>query len=138
MGFLKEFGKCVYGKDFEESACATPLRKFLPTCMEAFLLLAYTNGYEKWRHDGLNGDKTTSPPFKFTENSRGARPCEGWSEEGVKLFDELYDLIKAQRQKRHSGEVFDRKLLLKCASKSRDNGREKHRNDLEDVEQYKV
>ena len=55
MDFLKEFGKAVYGREFKTTASAKTLSQFLPTCMEAFLVVAYENGYYKWKQEALAG-----------------------------------------------------------------------------------
>ena len=74
----------MYGKQFITQAHGKALSEFLTACMEAFLVVAYANGYDRWREEVLNpGNKESFPDFKFTSLPKGAKACEGWSNEGV-------------------------------------------------------
>jgi len=62
--FLLTFGKAVHGKDFLKRSISTPISQFMPEVLESFLILAYTNGYARWKND-VNCSSPTAIP---TEN----------------------------------------------------------------------
>ena len=142
IGFLQDFGKAVYGKTFHSNANARPLKGFFPTCMEAFLLVAYDNGYARWKQEELQKkegealEEDSLPDYKYTACSKGARTCEGWTEEGVALYDELFDKLSEQRQNSVFGTEFDKKFMISIAAAKKCNGRGEHRNDLDDIALY--
>jgi len=49
LQFVKTCGQAVYGRTFNIQGQTTPLSRFFPTALEAFLVLAYDNGYEVWK-----------------------------------------------------------------------------------------
>ena len=101
---------------------SNPISGFMPEALESFLMIAYTNGYDRWRNEvsrtsdssstiatvvadsNNNRDReadslisslssgTAAVPFRFTSNSQGAKKGEGWSKEGIKLHAALFDL----------------------------------------------
>ena len=136
--FLKYFGKAVYGRQFITQAHGKALSDFLTTCMEAFLVVAYANGYDRWKDEVLNPQSKTWPDYKYTSLAKGAKACEGWSEEGVKLYDDLYDMITRQRSNPNLGVAFEKQFMVKCATKVKSNGKRKHRNDWENVDEFEI
>ena len=102
---------------------SNPISGFMPEALESFLMIAYTNGYDRWQNEVLrtsdssstiatvvadsnnNRDReadslisslssgTAAVPFQFTSNSQGAKKGEGWSKEGIKLHAALFDKI---------------------------------------------
>jgi len=138
--FLKLFGKAVYGKEFIKMAHGKALSDFLPTCMEAFLVVAYANGYDRWKEEGLQERDTTRsnpvPEYKFTALAKGAKACEGLSEEGVNLYDDLYDIVAHQRAHPILGIAFEKQFMVRCAIKPKSNGKRKHRNDWDNAASF--
>ena len=104
----------------------------LATCSdESFLLLVLENNYERWVDEAewleTNKDKPKaerSPRHwaaaKYTNSGKSqfngrCRPCQGWSNEGYKRFNELHKLVKADRKGR---EEFEQELFEECQAKA--------------------
>ena len=142
IDFLKNYGKAVYGKLFITKAHSKALSQFLTTCMEAFLVVAYANGYERWKEEALRekneSRSNTIPSYRFTSFAKGAKACEGWSEDGVKLYDDLYDMITQQRSHPTFGTAFEKQFMVRCGPKAKSNGKRKHRNDWSNIEAFGV
>src|SRR5210317_1131652 len=115
--FLRGYGKAVCGRTFQLEAQTKTLSEFLPTSLEAFLVLCYENGYQMWKREAMRkkkekegnvgeeeeGTKDSGADkqdigFKFTSNARGAKRAEGWSESGLELFNKIFDEIDRQRK----------------------------------------
>jgi len=136
MKFLQDFAKTVYGKSFGVQSKSNMLSSFLPPGLECFLVLAYINGYEVWKSEGkrrrpntsLNEDSTDTsgedystdmscealhhlPKYKFTANGRGSKTGEGWTEEGLALYNGLASAICMQRKDLTSGATFESEFL---------------------------
>jgi len=139
MKFLQHFAKTVYGKTFAQESKTTLLSSFLQPGLECFLVLAYINGYEVWKSEGmrrrpntllntlLNDDNTATgssmisdlsseaqnhlPKYKFTANGRGSKTGEGWTEEGLALYNALRKAINVQRKDVTNGPTFDSDFL---------------------------
>ncbi|CAJ1929979.1 unnamed protein product [Cylindrotheca closterium] len=47
--FLKNFMRAIYGQKFTALSMKKTISGFVPECLEAFLVLAYDNGYEAWK-----------------------------------------------------------------------------------------
>lgn len=126
--FLRTYGKAVIGRTFAMEAQTRTLSEFLPTSLEAFLILAYENGYAMWKKEAINKlkdgrgrDKSGNSEeeeaeeevnFKFTSGARGSKRCEGWSDEGLALFNRLFDEIEKQRgDEEGTGLAFERDFL---------------------------
>jgi hypothetical protein len=84
------------------------LSKFVPISQEAFALLLYKNGYADWlwkHNEGVSSEDTDSserPGYKYTSamaTEGTAFTCRngGWSPEGMKEFNRLYDLVEQSR-----------------------------------------
>lgn len=136
------------------------LSEFLPTSLEAFLILAYENGYDMWRKEarnkqkesgltfndkesGADGDENSEEEavFKFTHSARGARRAEGWSNEGLCLFNKLFDAIDAQRKDEDgTGLAFERDFLAYDEDEAVGEGEDFRdvRNNWADSTQYQL
>ncbi|CAJ1931558.1 unnamed protein product [Cylindrotheca closterium] len=138
--FLRNFGKAIYGKAFKEECVVKTLSSFFPECLEAFMVLAYDNGYKVWKSiaekkmEGKGGptasagaseeasttssvgeqedNDTTFIGFKYTSNSRGSKRSEGWSQAGCDLYDQLWDTLEEQRRNPTLGEEFETAFLI--------------------------
>jgi hypothetical protein len=140
IDFLKSFAKAVYGRTYDDVSSTNTLSTVLTPCLEAFLLLAYENGYHVWKHEaerrvakqcqnpknvsddelsassssqgGLAYERVEQPVHKFTCNAMSARRGEGWSVEAYDLYDELFEAIEKQRSNKDIGPTFDQEYLL--------------------------
>jgi len=162
--FLKNFGKTVFGRTFSANSQTKHLSNFFPTALEAFLILAYENGYEMWKKaaadelrtkygsgimdhdedkDSVECDEETPKhvvSFKFTSDARGSKRAEGWSEQGLDLFNKLFDAIAGQRKLEETGIHFETEFMVFGNSEEdRAKGeqfRSPLRNDWGNREQY--
>ena len=138
MKFLHDFAKTVYGKSFLLESKTTLLSSFLQPGLECFLVLAYTNGYEVWKSEGIKRRSRTNtlvdeddstdtnsdgisdlsseaqnhlPKYKFTANGRGSKTGEGWTQQGLALYNGLASAICMQRKDLTSGATFESEFL---------------------------
>jgi len=138
MKFLQDFAKAVYGKNFGVQSKSNILSTYLPTSLESFLVLAYTNGYEVWKSEAkrrqrkirntlvdeistdTSGNDITDmsyeapnplPKYKFTANGRGSKTGEGWTEDGIALYNALFRAIRIQRKDLSNGITFEAEFL---------------------------
>jgi len=138
MKFLQNFAKTVYGKSFGVQSKSNMLSTYLPSGLEGFLVLAYTNGYEVWKSEGIKRRSRTNtlvdeddstdtnsdgisdlsseaqnhrPKYKFTANGRGSKTGEGWTAEGLALYNGLASAICMQRKDLTSGATFESEFL---------------------------
>jgi hypothetical protein len=75
--------------------------------MEAFLVTVYTNNYESWNQDDDEGGMRQ---VKLSGRKR-KEDCSGWTDAGVKLFDNFAKEIIEQRTNVYSGARFDEQLM---------------------------
>jgi len=63
---------------------------------------------------GPNGETTDTSfaAFKFTSDARGSKRAEGWSSEGLQLFNKLFDAIATQRKSVETGSKFETDFML--------------------------
>ncbi|CAJ1950964.1 unnamed protein product [Cylindrotheca closterium] len=113
ISFLRDFGKTVYGKKFDKLSKTRALNKFFPGVLEAFLLIAYENGYARWKQEVLKGpEEENTVPFKFTSSAKGSRCHEGWGRPATQLYTTLYETIGRQRIRSGLGSEFDRRFMI--------------------------
>jgi hypothetical protein len=116
---------------FNANSASLPLSDYLYTSLEAFLVVTYVNGYWKWlldlenkqgksssgdeadkENDEENGVSDITPESastkRFTNMSRGKGKYKGWAEEGMDLYNKIFDILKEQRKDNVAG--FDKKL----------------------------
>ena len=65
--------------------------------------------------------------FLYMGDSKGSRKYEGWSAEGMKMFNDMFDLIKLQRGR--PGCSFESRNLLKKIAAAPRIGRDRTAND---------
>lgn len=147
--FLLKFGKAVFGKGFEEFAVSRRLSNFFPPGLEAFLLIAYDNGYQMWcqgnstaqNFEDVDGSDITDSDeseryinegarFKYTNHAQGARKGEGWSKEGKIIYDALHGEIIKQREDDKLGNKFEKDFMFAATGKNVSNGKVENKNDL--------
>jgi hypothetical protein len=137
--FCEHFMDCVIpSNDWKLQARKNPMSVYVSGTLEAFAVLVYKNGYRKWEQEFPNrqeDDETEASSlttnsnnnrFLYTGDSKGSRKYEGWSAEGMKFYNEVFDLIGQQRRRR--GCTFERNLLKKLASKPKSGGRSREAN----------
>jgi hypothetical protein len=117
--FLFYIARRVEGKrNFDNDVARKKLTDMLHVGKEAFILLVYENGYERWSSVSTNGtmgvdvssssDATSEseetnarPGYKYTQGvnvTAMTRRNQGWSRQGCDRFAELYRKIKEDRQ----------------------------------------
>ena len=102
--------------------------------MEAFILVLYTNGYNAWMRDISIPDSdsevsnTSDASFRFTRNARGKAKYNGWSGDGIRLYNLVSKVLQAQRNR--PGCTFEKTLQQKCIETyTRGNNRGQARQD---------
>jgi len=160
--FVRAYGKTVFGRTFAANAKTKHLSRFFPTALEAFLVLAYENGYEMWKKTAagecqtrVNVDDNTEEvlddtnvatlhvaSFKFTSDARGSKRAEGWSEEGLDLFNKLFDTIACQQRNSKTGLEFETEFMVYGdIEEDKDKGgqfRSPLRNDWSNRDNYEI
>ena len=94
-----------------------PLQEWCPAAAEALLFLMIENSYEMWMEEAENDendDKTPTKMAKWTERRGSGRRFGGWSNEGIKRFNELYSEIKRRRRNKETGKNLEEKLMEKA------------------------
>ena len=75
----------------------------------------------KWKEaegDDLSSLSTDdSTAFRFTSSARGSRKYEGWTKEGMQLYNKVMEVLAGQRMREESGSTFDDKVLAKLSMK---------------------
>jgi hypothetical protein len=102
---------------------------YVSQTLEAFAVLVYSNGFEKWNEEfpvsedeGTEASSLTSGSrgncrFRYTSDSKGSRKYEGWSPDGMKLYNEVLVLVGNLR--RLPDCTFEQRLLKTLAGKPR-------------------
>ena len=69
-------------------------------------------------------DKETPPPPRmYTEKARGRGKFKGWSEEGMKLYKQMWNIIEKQREDTNNVilKEFDLKLMNRFKNSQKNN-----------------
>ena len=76
---------------------------------EAFAILIFENNYETWCDMVKRNNTKLSPVIqKYTNGGSSSgkngssRRYQGWNSEGIKRFNDLFDLVKADRESAHA------------------------------------
>jgi hypothetical protein len=100
----------------------------IATCSdETFLLLTLENNYARWTDEAIwikqnkeklakDQEKKQFAPARYTNSGKSqangrSRPFQGWARDGYIRFNELYQLVAADRRKRT---VFEKERLVMC------------------------
>jgi len=149
--FCENFLECVIPtKEYKLHAKRRCLSIFVSPGLEAFAVLVYKNSYSKWDEffgqdvddqteasSLTTGSGASGRAFLYTGDSKGSRKYEGWSAEGMTMFNDMFDLIKLQRGR--AGCTFERNLLKRIAAGTRigrdrtANNAPRVRNNVEDL-----
>jgi hypothetical protein len=135
------------------------LSTYMPRSLESFALMLYCNTYwknmrEHWKLSATtkeqNGEEdlssvTVDTSFGggsktlFTSDSRGSAKYDGWSHEGLTLYNNIYRVLGIQREKLITGAIFEKKMLATMRKKNSGSKR-KHceisvNNDINELEE---
>lgn len=148
--FISCFVKPVVGKRKFDSNCIKYLfSRYVTVSDEAFALLTFENNYERWLDMALknnwassdikplystggNGNQTPSKAQgkqKTKDNDSSATMYQGWSKQGIRRFNALYDLITEERSTR-AGFLFEEEFLQYMQEK-KNMARKKDRKEKE-------
>ena len=112
--FLKEV---MMDGEFKRKSVSEKMSSWVDTSLEAYLVVAYVNGYDKWLDEckkaivdppdevntdtsGLTQDTILSVSVvrtRFTSNGRGSGKNSGWSQVGIGLYNAVWDALQMQR-----------------------------------------
>lgn len=103
--------------------------EYIHRSLEAYLVLTYVNGYSCWKEEvdrdseDVQGQETASGSSTdmseltnvsrlYTDKARGKGKFKGWSANGMRLYNEMTDIIELQRKDTTKVELkeFDSKL----------------------------
>lgn len=108
--FLEYFLSSVVGKNhYKLYRCERLVSEFTTVSDEALAILIYENNIDTWKDMvDKNITKNSSVTKKYTNGgtSKGevasSRRYQGWSSNGIKRFNELFDLIRADCNSSHA------------------------------------
>ncbi len=123
--------RAVHGKSqYGEKVVKTLFGSLASPSQEAFIMLLYRNGYQKWVwiHDGYvsseasegsNGDTSDgSPGYIYTERtSEMTSRNGGWSRLGMLKYNDLYRKVKEDRVA--NGCAYDSEYMIHCVEKNK-------------------
>ena len=103
--FVEYFVSAVIGKThYKQNSCDKLLSQYATVSDEAFALLTFENNFDAWVDMGMRKDISGSQvPRKYTNGGKSngevgsSQHNKGWSEEGLKRFNELFDAVKKNR-----------------------------------------
>ena len=103
--FVEFFVSSVIGKAcFKQNCCDNLLSQYATISDEAFAILIFENNLDAWIDMGVRKDTSgTEVPRKYTNGGRSkgemasSQHNKGWSEQGLKRFNELFDKVKENR-----------------------------------------
>ena len=103
--FCKRFLKCVVGDNtWKANHLKRPVEEFVTNSDEAFALVTLENNYKRWSEMHKTGSsKQCVIEAKYTNSGESkkdgkTKEFSGWSEEGIKRFNELHRLVKLDRK----------------------------------------
>ena len=120
---IANFAKCVcFASVFRKHCTHSPISRFMPPHLEAYMVLVYANHYDNWMGEFSQKDDATSTSDlsnlsnnssgsggKYTNKSKGKH--KGWSEDGIKLYNNMVERLKCQRADTRLGKEFDEDML---------------------------
>jgi len=119
--FIEYFVSSVAGKNhYKYHRCDKLLSEYTSVSDEAMAILIYENNYDTWR-DMVEKELTRNSSImkKFTNggSSKGevasSHRYQGWSSDGIKCFNELFDLVKCDR-KTENAKAFEESFQEFC------------------------
>ena len=108
--FIEYFIAPVVGKIFyKENRCDRLISDYISVSDEAFAILIFENNYETWCDMVKRNNTKLSPVIrKYTNGGSSSgkngssRRYQGWNSEGIKRFNDRFDLVKADRESPHA------------------------------------
>ena len=120
--FLRYFLKAAVGlKEWRCHSTIKLISEFVDETREAFGVISYCNGYNVWcsiYQDHLAALESNNTPttlqedsseavsslesadsitYKFTGSTRGVKRHQGWSQEGMTMYNQIVDILAKQR-----------------------------------------
>jgi hypothetical protein len=136
MRFCVHFLDCVCtDEEWKRNSRNTRISNYIEESLEAFGVITYVNGYDVWnqrykegggegREVGTDEENTTTSTltpdtikFRFTSGARGSRKYNGWTKEGMELFNKVKGVLAKQRKEEVTGAEFDDKLMETLCTK---------------------
>ena len=132
--FIYYFIPPVIGKmNYKKKSCTNVLSTYASVSDEAFAILCFENNFETWMDMGItNNTKTSKVPRKYTNGGKSqgkvatSQHNKGWSDSGLKRFNELFDLVEKNRNTPFAGD-FEEEFRKWCEAKAEGNKGEKSR-----------
>jgi len=95
-------GAVIGQRKWKTGRCYSPLSISMSVSDEAFMLLILENQYDMWK----DAETTRVGRGKYTENAPNKKFC-GWSNDGMRRFNQLLAQVRENRNKQYSKEVED-------------------------------
>lgn len=152
--FINYFVKPVVGKrKFDDSSVKFLLSRYVTVSDEAFALLTFENNYDRWldmsiRNNwatsdvkplystGGNGNQTPSNTQANQESKKGNNSStsmyQGWSVQGIRRFNNLYDLIMRERNT-EAGRLFEEEFLQYMQEKKDKANKKDRKNNVYEI-----
>ena len=119
--FIEYFLSAVVGKTYyKEHRCEKLLSEYASVSDEALAILIFENNFETWKDMAKrNITKNSVVNRKYTNggssagNKASSRQYQGWSSVGIKRFNELFDIIKQDRESSNA-EDFEEAFRVFC------------------------
>jgi hypothetical protein len=138
--FTDRMIRAVHGKSqYGEKAVHMLFGSLVSPSQEAFTMLLYRNGYQKWvwmhngsvsseASEGSNGDTSDGfPGYVYTARSSDLTSRNGgWSRPGMLKYNDLYKQVKKDRLEDNG--AYDREYIAHCVEKSK-NKRKRRRDN---------
>jgi hypothetical protein len=130
-------GAIIGQRKWKTTRCYAPLTKHMSISDEAFMLLVLENQYELW----MNSETTKVGRGKYTENGPNKKFC-GWTNQGMRRFNELLDEVRTNRNKQYSKDVeeasmktlAERYKALLAGSRKNSRKRRRHGSEHSDAD----
>ena len=102
FNFVVEYlaGPVLGQRKWKTERCYKPLSEVMTVSDEAFMLLLLENQYDMWK----DAETTRVGRGKYTDNVKNKKFC-GWSNDGIRRFNQLFEDVKANRDKQFAKEV---------------------------------
>ncbi len=125
FNFVEYFVSSVIGKScFKQNCCDKPLSQYATISDEAFAILIFENNLDAWIDMGMRKDTSgTEVPRKYTNGGKSkgevasSQHNKGWSNQGLKRFNNLFDKVKENRSAPQA-KVFEESFRSYCEEKA--------------------
>lgn len=148
--FTNSFIAFVVGKrKYDQSSYKYLFSRYVSVSDEAFALLLFENNYDRWMDMAINNNWTTSvvmplyttggnasqtpknlPPYQGTKNTSSTHMYQGWSIQGIRRFNVLYDLVQKERNS-VAGRLFEEEFLQEMQEKKANTNKKDTKKNIE-------